>query len=117
MDFLEVCGLRRSIRIFDRKKPVDRVKIILFIGTSCAACLLACIQVLDIGSADANRGVQKEFEAANVAAIDLLRPWHVAIVANLHLAGRTLPRHRRRAPTENKYDHCGLKSRGEPVKA
>jgi nitroreductase len=27
MEFLEVCGLRRSIRIFDRKKPVPREKI------------------------------------------------------------------------------------------
>jgi nitroreductase len=27
MDFMKVCGLRRSIRIFDRKKPVDRAKI------------------------------------------------------------------------------------------
>jgi nitroreductase len=40
MDFLEVCGLRRSIRIFDRKKPVDRVKIqrileVVRMATSC----------------------------------------------------------------------------------
>jgi len=27
MDFLEVCGRRRSIRIFDRKKPVERAQI------------------------------------------------------------------------------------------
>jgi nitroreductase len=27
MEFLEVCGRRRSIRIFDRKKPVDRASI------------------------------------------------------------------------------------------
>ena len=27
MDFLEVCGTRRSIRIFDRKKPVERAQI------------------------------------------------------------------------------------------
>ena len=27
MDFLQVCGLRRSIRIFDRKRPVERAAI------------------------------------------------------------------------------------------
>ena len=36
--------------------PVNRVKIALFMGTASAACLLAVIQVLKVGSADANRG-------------------------------------------------------------
>ena len=49
--------------------PVERVKIILFMSTAAAACLLACIQVLGVGSADANRGVQKEFEAIITAVI------------------------------------------------
>ncbi len=43
--------------------PVNSVKILLFIGTACAATLFAAIQVLDAGSADTNRGLLKEFEA------------------------------------------------------
>ena len=43
--------------------PVDRVKIILFIFTACAATLFACVQVMTAGSADTQRGVLKEFEA------------------------------------------------------
>ena len=43
--------------------PVARVKILLFIGTACAATLFATIQVLDAGSADTQRGLLKEFEA------------------------------------------------------
>lgn len=43
--------------------PVARVKIILFVATSCAATLLATIQVMEAGSADTVRGVLKEFEA------------------------------------------------------
>ena len=43
--------------------PVDRVKIILFMGTSGAAALFAIVQVLDVGSADTLRGLLKEFEA------------------------------------------------------
>ena len=40
MDFMKVCGLRRSIRIFDAKKPVPREKIqrileVVRIATSC----------------------------------------------------------------------------------
>ena len=40
MDFLRVCGLRRSIRIFDRKKPVERASIqrileVVRVATSC----------------------------------------------------------------------------------
>jgi simple sugar transport system permease protein len=49
--------------------PVNRVKIVLFMATASAACLLAVIQVLKVGSADANRGVLKEFEAIITAVI------------------------------------------------
>ncbi len=40
MDFLRACGLRRSIRIFDRKKPVERAPIqrileVVRVATSC----------------------------------------------------------------------------------
>ena len=43
--------------------PVRRVKIILFALSACTAALLATIQVLNAGSADTLRGLQKEFEA------------------------------------------------------
>ena len=43
--------------------PVQRVKILLFMGTALAATLLATIQVIGAGSADTLRGQQKEFEA------------------------------------------------------
>ena len=49
--------------------PVGRVKIILFIGTACAATLFAVIQVLETGSADTLRGTQKEFESVIAAVI------------------------------------------------
>lgn len=49
--------------------PTNRVHIILFMGTAAAACLLAVIQVLSVGSADVNRGVLKEFEAIITAVI------------------------------------------------
>ena len=49
--------------------PVDRVKIILFICTACAATLLATIQVMEAGSADTLRGQLKEFEAIIAAVI------------------------------------------------
>ena len=49
--------------------PVGRVKIILFIGTACAATLLATIQVTEAGSADTLRGTLKEFEAIIAAVI------------------------------------------------
>ena len=49
--------------------PVERVKIILFMTTACAATLVATIQVLDAGSADTNRGLLKEFEAIIAAVI------------------------------------------------
>jgi simple sugar transport system permease protein len=43
--------------------PTNRVKIILFMATSASAAVLAIIQVLEIGSADTLRGLQKEFQA------------------------------------------------------
>ena len=43
--------------------PAARVKIMLFMGTACAATLFATVQVLDAGSADSLRGLLKEFEA------------------------------------------------------
>ncbi|HEX6120280.1 MAG TPA: ABC transporter permease [Dongiaceae bacterium] len=43
--------------------PVAKVKIRLFVLTALAATLFACIQVLTVGSADTNRGLQKEFES------------------------------------------------------
>ena len=43
--------------------PTARVKIILFMATSVSAAILALIQVMEIGSADTLRGLQKEFEA------------------------------------------------------
>ena len=49
--------------------PVDRVKTSLFVMTACAAALIAIITVLDAGSTDARRGVQKEFEAIIAAVI------------------------------------------------
>lgn len=49
--------------------PVSRVKIILFMGASMTAALLATIQVLDAGSADTLRGAQKEFEAIIAAVV------------------------------------------------
>ena len=49
--------------------PVNRVKTILFMGTACAAALVAILTVLDAGSTDARRGFQKEFEAIIAAVI------------------------------------------------
>ena len=49
--------------------PVAKVKVGLFITTACAATLVATIQVLDLGSADASRGLLKEFEAIIAAVI------------------------------------------------
>ncbi|MGZ5200189.1 MAG: ABC transporter permease [Telluria sp.] len=43
--------------------PVDRVKISLFVFTAFCSCVFAVLQVCDIGSAAADRGLQKEFEA------------------------------------------------------
>jgi simple sugar transport system permease protein len=49
--------------------PLARVKILLFMGTACAAALFATIQVLESGSADTLRGTNKEFEAIIAAVI------------------------------------------------
>jgi simple sugar transport system permease protein len=49
--------------------PVAAVKIGLFMFTACAATLFACVQVLDAGSADTNRGLLKEFEAIIASVI------------------------------------------------
>ena len=49
--------------------PVSRVKTGLFMLTACAAALVAILTVLDAGSTDARRGVQKEFEAIIAAVI------------------------------------------------
>ncbi|RKP52204.1 ABC transporter permease [Trinickia fusca] len=49
--------------------PVKRVKIRLFMLTAFCACLFAVLQVCDIGSAAADRGLQKEFEAIIAAVI------------------------------------------------
>lgn len=43
--------------------PTNRVKIILFMATACAATLLAALTVLDAGSADVLRGTLFEFQA------------------------------------------------------
>jgi simple sugar transport system permease protein len=45
------------------------VKTGLFMLTACAAALVAILTVLDAGSTDARRGVQKEFEAIIAAVI------------------------------------------------
>ncbi|WP_118180619.1 ABC transporter permease [Paraburkholderia phosphatilytica] len=49
--------------------PVRRVKIWLFVLTAFCSCLFAVLQVCDIGSAAADRGLQKEFEAIIAAVI------------------------------------------------
>lgn len=49
--------------------PVARVKIILFIFTAMAATLVATITVLQFGTADASRGLLKEFHAIIAAVI------------------------------------------------
>ena len=49
--------------------PVRRVKISLFVLTAFCACLFAVLQVFDIGSAAADRGLLKEFEAIIAAVI------------------------------------------------
>ena len=49
--------------------PVARVKIGLFVVTALCAALFAVLQVADSGSAAADRGLQKEFEAIIAAVI------------------------------------------------
>ena len=43
--------------------PVDRIKILLFMGTAASAWMVATIQVLSAGGADTLRGEQREFYA------------------------------------------------------
>jgi simple sugar transport system permease protein len=49
--------------------PVARVKVSLFVVTALCAALFAVLQVADAGSAAADRGLQKEFEAIIAAVI------------------------------------------------
>ena len=49
--------------------PVMAVKTALFMGTAACAALVAVLTVLDLGSTDARRGFQKEFEAIIAAVI------------------------------------------------
>ncbi|HSI59942.1 MAG TPA: ABC transporter permease [Ideonella sp.] len=49
--------------------PVAKVKIGLFVLVAFCACLFAVLQVADAGSAAADRGLQKEFEAIIAAVI------------------------------------------------
>jgi simple sugar transport system permease protein len=49
--------------------PVARLKVRLFVFVALAATLFAVLQVADAGSAAADRGLQKEFEAIIAAVI------------------------------------------------
>ncbi|GBQ65727.1 ribose/xylose/arabinose/galactoside ABC transporter permease [Ameyamaea chiangmaiensis NBRC 103196] len=49
--------------------PVDRVKMGLFILTACSAAFVGILTVMDAGSTDAMRGLQKEFQAVIAAVI------------------------------------------------
>jgi len=49
--------------------PVARVKVVLFVFMAFCATLFAVLQVADAGSAAADRGLQKEFEAIIAAVI------------------------------------------------
>ena len=49
--------------------PVARVKVLLFVLMAFCATLFAVLQVADAGSAAADRGLQKEFEAIIAAVI------------------------------------------------
>ena len=49
--------------------PVRRVKVSLFMFTALCAWIFAMLQVCDVGSAAADRGLQKEFEAIIAAVI------------------------------------------------
>jgi simple sugar transport system permease protein len=49
--------------------PVRRVKVSLFMFTAVCAWLFAMLQICDVGSAAADRGLQKEFEAVIAAVI------------------------------------------------
>ena len=49
--------------------PVARIKVMLFVLMACLSTLYAVLQVADAGSAAADRGMQKEFEAIIAAVI------------------------------------------------
>jgi simple sugar transport system permease protein len=49
--------------------PVDRVRIVLFVCSACAATLVAVMQVLSVGSGDVLRGTGLEFQAIIAAVI------------------------------------------------
>jgi simple sugar transport system permease protein len=49
--------------------PVDRVKIILFTMTAVSAALFAAFQIMQVGSTDTGRGLNKEFEPIIAAVI------------------------------------------------
>ena len=49
--------------------PVNRVKIMLFVGTAMGASLYAAVQVIDVGSADVLRGQLLELQAIAAAVI------------------------------------------------
>ncbi|HEY0193098.1 MAG TPA: ABC transporter permease [Kofleriaceae bacterium] len=49
--------------------PVKRVKVSLFMFSAACAWLFAMLQICDVGSAAADRGLQKEFEAVIAAVI------------------------------------------------
>ncbi|MGE0004644.1 MAG: ABC transporter permease [Parvibaculaceae bacterium] len=65
--------------------PVNRVKIILFIISAMTATHLATIQVLEAGSADTLRGLQKEFEAiiASVIGGNLLTGGYGSVIGGM----------------------------------
>jgi simple sugar transport system permease protein len=62
--------------------PVKRVKVSLFLFTAFCAWLFAMLQICDIGSAAADRGLQKEFEAIIAAVIggSLLTGGHGSVI-------------------------------------
>jgi simple sugar transport system permease protein len=62
--------------------PVRRVKVSLFMFTALCAWLFAMLQICDIGSAAADRGLQKEFEAVIAAVIGgcLLTGGHGSVI-------------------------------------
>ncbi|TMQ23533.1 MAG: ABC transporter permease [Deltaproteobacteria bacterium] len=62
--------------------PVERVKVSLFMFTAACAWLFAMLQICDVGSAAADRGLQKEFEAIIAAVIggSLLTGGHGSVI-------------------------------------
>jgi simple sugar transport system permease protein len=62
--------------------PVKRVKVSLFMFTALCGWLFAMLQICDVGSAAADRGLQKEFEAVIAAVIggSLLTGGHGSVI-------------------------------------